>query len=199
MNTVYWIKTTEHTNAYSQGYVGISSAVHKRWTKHKNNPPNNHFKNAIQKHGWDSLIKQVIFTGSKEACLAFEKMLRPTKDIGWNAEPGGGMPPTFYGEDNPAKRLDVRIKISASKKGVLKSAEHKRKIGEVQLGKRVGTKNSNFKCAILATCVKTGDQRILVGQQEMREAGFQHSNIFHCLAGKLKTHKGHTFTRIDKE
>jgi hypothetical protein len=100
MYTVYWIKTTEHTDAYSQGYVGISSAVHNRWNQHRLNPPNEHFKNAIQKHGWGNLIKQVIFTGSKEACLAFEKMLRPTKKVGWNLEMGGGLPPKHFGEAN---------------------------------------------------------------------------------------------------
>jgi len=40
---------------------------------------------------------------------------------------------------------------------------------------------------------------ILSGAAEMKAAGFQNTNIFKCLGGKRKFHKGHTFKRLEKE
>jgi len=90
--SVYWIRHKDHTDAYSQGYVGISVNVVQRWREHKTKDTNPHIGNAIKKYGWDNLIKEVIFSGTLEACLKLENMLRPKIHIGWNISIGGDRP-----------------------------------------------------------------------------------------------------------
>jgi hypothetical protein len=50
----------------------------------------------------------------------------------------------------------------------------------------------------LATHLKTGREIVLSGTAEMKAAGFQNSNIFKCLNGKRKSHKGYIFKRLQK-
>jgi predicted GIY-YIG superfamily endonuclease len=167
---VYWIKSQDHTDAYSQGYIGVSSKLKKRFVSHKNKPPNQHFKNAIQKHGWDKLEKQVIFTGSEEACLAFEVMLRPNKHIGWNTEPGGSKPPVHKGVNN---------------------------VNFGRGGEMSGVNCPNTKGTVIASNIKTNTTIVLCGNKDMASKGFDFRQVSDCLLGKQKTHRGHTFTRIN--
>jgi hypothetical protein len=79
------------------------------------------------------------------------------------------------------------------------SFETKQKISKTNILKNLrGTKNVNFKVPVLATNIKTKETIILCGTSEMEKAGFQNSNIFKCLNGKRKTHKSHTFKRLEK-
>lgn len=90
---VYWIHRKDHTNVFTQGYIGITNNIKRRWYKHKTLTQNMHLKNAINKYGWDNLVKEVILIADNDYCLSVEKILRPSKDIGWNIVEGGGMPP----------------------------------------------------------------------------------------------------------
>jgi predicted GIY-YIG superfamily endonuclease len=68
--SVYWYKLTEHTDKYSQGYIGITNDLKRRHKEHKYsaNPKNKtfidtHFTRAINKYGLDNIknfIKKVI-------------------------------------------------------------------------------------------------------------------------------------------
>jgi group I intron endonuclease len=78
---------------FSQGYIGITNSIKYRFESHKNRAQNKHLKNAIDKYGWDNLIKEVVLVSDKSYCLMIEKILRPLKNIGWNIVEGGGMPP----------------------------------------------------------------------------------------------------------
>ncbi len=57
----------------------------------------------------------------------------------------------MIGENNPAKRPEVRAKMSKTRKGKPKSEEHKRKIGESQKGKIISeeTKQKNREVSLL--------------------------------------------------
>jgi len=92
-NSLYWIHHPDHTDMFTQGYIGISNNVKMRWYKHKAFTQNAHLKNAINKYGWDALIKEIILIADEAYCLMVELQLRPTKDIGWNIIEGGGKPP----------------------------------------------------------------------------------------------------------
>ena len=52
---------------------------------------------AINKYGWDNLIKDNVLIGSKDYCLTIETKLRNTESIGWNIVSGGGCPPSWGG------------------------------------------------------------------------------------------------------
>lgn len=88
---VYWIHLKEHTDIAKDGYVGVSVNFKSRMYRHKNitTTLNCHFGNAINKHGWNNLIKEIIFEGTKEECYAKEKELRSSFQIGWNEAIGG--------------------------------------------------------------------------------------------------------------
>ena len=62
---------------------------------------NPRFSNAIAKHGWENLVKEIVVIGSEEYCYEIEKKLRPKESIGWNLAIGGGKPPTskYRGDD----------------------------------------------------------------------------------------------------
>jgi len=55
--SVYWIRCADHTDMMTQGYVGVSMDAERRWGEHQKSRQNQHFKFAIQKYGWDNLIK----------------------------------------------------------------------------------------------------------------------------------------------
>jgi hypothetical protein len=100
MNTsVYWIHSKDHSDMFSEGYIGVSNNANHRWIYgHKwavknNRHENPRFMNAINKHGWDNLIKEVILIADSDYCYDVEQKLRPSEKIGWNLAVGGGKPP----------------------------------------------------------------------------------------------------------
>ena len=48
---VYWIHTKDHTDIFTQGYVGITNNLERRSFRHFNYSDNQHLKNAINKYG----------------------------------------------------------------------------------------------------------------------------------------------------
>lgn len=135
--SVYWIRHKDHTDIFSEGYVGVSNDVVNRWIDHKSEIKtgkhiNPHFVNAVNKYGWDELIKEVILISTKEYCLEIEEKLRPEKKIGWNIAKGGGMPIPMFGIDNPMANPIHRAKISGENHfmfGKKHTEETKKKIG----------------------------------------------------------------------
>jgi len=58
-----------------------------------------------------------------------------------------------------------------------------------------GVNNPSYKGAIVATNVLTGESLEITGRIHMESLGFHPPNVYNCLAGTRKTHKGYTFTR----
>ena len=89
------------------------------------------FYNAIQKYGWNSIEHEIVFEGlSKyEACVKEQELISfyksNTSDYGYNLTTGG--------ESCEVSEI-TRSKISKVHKGVPKSEEHRRKIGDSQRG-----------------------------------------------------------------
>jgi hypothetical protein len=91
--SLYWIRHKEHTDMFSQGYIGVSKNIEARWLRHSRYSDNQHLKAAIKKYGWDSLVKEVVLIGEETYCYDLEAKIRPTKQIGWNIAEGGEKPP----------------------------------------------------------------------------------------------------------
>lgn len=161
MYSVYWIHSKDHTDIFRDGYIGVSNNTEKRFTKHKTHAKtgkhiNPLFSNAVNKHGWDNLIKEVVLIAEKQYCLEIEAKLRPNKEIGWNLATGGGMPNVKFGQENPMCNPEIAAKTSASKKGIATrgygwhhSNETKQKISKAKkskakVGKKVFVKGTQF-------------------------------------------------------
>ena len=95
---LYWIRHKDHTDIFSQGYVGVSNNVKKRWYDHKIYTNNAHLKHSMEKYGWDNLIKEIVLIADEDYCLDIENKLRPSDKIGWNIVMGGGKPPSALGK-----------------------------------------------------------------------------------------------------
>ncbi len=113
-SSVYWIHRPEHTDMFSQGYIGVSNNTKLRWHDHHVRTGNLHLQRAIKKYGWDNLVKEVIVIADELYCLAVEFKLRSADKIGWNIIAGGGMPPSSRGKKF-IKSAETRARLSAAK------------------------------------------------------------------------------------
>mgnify|MGYP006266522271 CR=1 FL=1 len=94
---VYWIRRPDHTDPTTQGYIGITAFFERRMKEHFKKTENRYLRNAINKYGWDNLVKEQLLIGTEEYCLEIELKLRPKEQIGWNLVKGGGKPPLGVG------------------------------------------------------------------------------------------------------
>jgi hypothetical protein len=93
---VYWIHHIDHTDPYSEGYVGISFAPIKRFEYHSHKKYNDNYElyENIKNGAMQTILH--ICTCRKEAFL-LEQKYRPSEKIGWNIIPGGASPPSRKG------------------------------------------------------------------------------------------------------
>jgi hypothetical protein len=112
---------------FSQGYIGVSKNAERRWEEHLKKSENRHFRFAINKYGWENLVKEQILIAEEDYCLDIERKLRPAVDIGWNIAIGGGKPPVAYGNK-------TRLGVPSWNKGLPWSDKAKKKLSEAHLG-----------------------------------------------------------------
>jgi len=124
---VYWIHKKEHTDIYTEGYVGITNNTKSRWSSHRTSGRCLHLHNAIEKYGAESLIWEVVYTGKYEDCALKEKEYRPLFNIGWNILKGGGNKEGALGRTLPEEH---KANISLGNKGKVLSEETKKKISK---------------------------------------------------------------------
>jgi group I intron endonuclease len=117
MAFLYWIHLPTHTDIFTEGYVGVTTkAPEKRFSQHKSvaKTGNLPISRALRKHG-DSVVFEVILIGEENYCYDLESRLRPTDRLGWNCASGG----------------------ASTLKGFKHSEETKRRISQVQIGKKL--------------------------------------------------------------
>jgi hypothetical protein len=139
---------------FSQGYIGVSKSAEKRFIQHYKRTQNRHLRFAIQKYGWENLVKEQVLVAEEAYCLEVEKKLRPAKSIGWNCAMGGGIPPSAVGNKyakggtwNLGRKasLETRKKISDAVREQMKDPARKEINRAKLLGKvglRSGTKHT---------------------------------------------------------
>jgi len=49
--------------------------------------------NAVNKHGWDNLVKEIVLIADEQHRYDIESKLRPECKVGWNLAVGGCKPP----------------------------------------------------------------------------------------------------------
>lgn len=105
---VYHVKLPDM--GLDQGYVGITNNPIRRWSAHTTaHNHNNLFKNNLKKYK-DKVVRVILAVfDTREDALWLEFTLRPTPNIGWNIQTGGG-PSSVMSED-------TRTKISNALKG----------------------------------------------------------------------------------
>ena len=94
---LYWYRLPEHTDPYTQGYIGITNNIERRKQQHKycSNPDNdsyidNHFYHAVACYGGiDNLVFEILHTGTMEEIYKKEQEYRPVLYVGWNIAVGG--------------------------------------------------------------------------------------------------------------
>ena len=123
MYCLYWIRAEEHTDIYSEGYVGITTNFTERLRAHKKNRRKTPLTDAIKKYGWEALTFQIQITNiTKDEALFLEKLYRPTVNIGWNNQAGGelGVEPAWYSikenSDKHKKATSVATKQAIAEK-----------------------------------------------------------------------------------
>jgi hypothetical protein len=91
MSTLYWLRLPEHTDMFTEGYIGVAADMKNRLRSHKHR-----LKNI-----WDKIIVQQLVVSTKEYCFELEKQLRPSRKIGWNKSCGGYRNNQMNGVENP--------------------------------------------------------------------------------------------------
>jgi len=97
--SLYWIRAPHHSNFMEEGYIGVARDVNRRWkyghlwAQKQKRHENSKLSNAIEKYGWDSLIKEVLVIASEAYCYDLEAKIRSHAEIGWNLAVGGQKPP----------------------------------------------------------------------------------------------------------
>lgn len=134
---VYWLHTKDHTDIFAEGYVGITNNLSKRLSSHKSKKYNLHLKNAIEKYGWDNIIKQVILVSDEAYCLMIEKLLRNKDNIGWNIVMGGGKPPISLWNKGLPCLEKVKEAVRKANTGRIHSKEEKEKRSKSLIGHKV--------------------------------------------------------------
>ena len=153
---VYWIHNHEHTDPYTQGYIGVTVDFERRMKTHlKHVKEKTHLNENLQ----ENLLKEnvridILHEDLEEICYDLERNYRPDLYIGWNISKGGsdgGVTRTGYklSDDFREKRRLYMLgnKIAAGNKGKPKSEEHKKKISNSNKG-RVITENQKLEHSI---------------------------------------------------
>lgn len=153
---LYWAHLPEHTNPLTEGYIGITKQSLKDRVKnhkyHSRKGSNNLFKQKIREYD-NLIIWEVIGRSfSKTGAQTIEKSFRPTQNIAWNTQEGGGDYPIFEGEKHPlygTTRPDyVKNAVSLANKGKVWTQEEKIAQSKRLKGKNAGIKNHFAKLSL---------------------------------------------------
>lgn len=136
MAFVYWIHLPEHTDMFTEGYIGFTSnSPEIRYKEHLISAKNSSLypiHRAINKYK-DRLILQTLVSGDNDYCLELERKLRPERNLGWNIAIGGGAPMLgmSHTEESKQKLREINTGKVMSKEAIEKS-----------VSKRIGAKRT---------------------------------------------------------
>ena len=100
MYYIYWIHHPDHTDPYTEGYIGLSNQPDKRFKAHTTDTANVGSKYLREMSDSDkALLSHTILAecSSLEQARKLELKYRPLPNIGWNIKRGGGVSPDCTG------------------------------------------------------------------------------------------------------
>lgn len=179
MALVYWIHKPEHTDIFSQGYVGVTSReLQDRLAEHEKVARLqckgfSILHRAINSYGLENLVSEIVLICEEEYAYTIEEKLRPDLKIGWNLAKGGDKPPSKLGFSHSE---ESKIKISAiwkgrkrtpesvaqsceSRKGFKHSEETKERLRESSTGRKQSPETINKRLEKVRGQLRTEDQR----------------------------------------
>jgi NUMOD3 motif len=184
------------------------------WSK---NGRSTHWKNIVAKYKNYDIQILANWDTEQEAFDHEILLISCFKDMGYkliNLTAGGDGPSGYkWTEEQKANRIWRGVTGKQNGwfgKGYLQTGENhpffgkhhtektKNKLSKIKVGLYDGDKHPQFKGTIEATNIKTGEKTFYNGNAELTAVGFQFQNVSKCINGKRKTHKGHTFKRIEK-
>lgn len=115
---IYWLHLSEHIDPNTEGYIGVSKNFETRMKNHLNDITNNkhknpHLVNAVNKYGWDNIIKDILLSGEEAYCYEIEETMRTKKAIGWNIAPGGHRGPGWT-KGNKKSKESIEKQVATS-------------------------------------------------------------------------------------
>jgi hypothetical protein len=96
---LYWLHLKEHTDVFTQGYVGVTTRlIEVRFKEHCskfNNSynPYNPLHLAFAQHGTENIVKTRLCVADTSEIYKVEELFRPFEYMGWNTAQGGRMSP----------------------------------------------------------------------------------------------------------
>ncbi len=92
---VYWLHLKDHTDVFTQGYVGVTTRlIDVRFKEHCNKFSSsynsyNPLHLAFAQHGIDSIVRSRLCVCDVNQAYQIEKLFRPFEYMGWNTTEGG--------------------------------------------------------------------------------------------------------------
>lgn len=95
---LYWLHLKEHTDVFTQGYVGVTTRlIDIRFKEHCKKFKNSYNMNnplhiAFETYGIDNIVKTRLCVSDVDKAYEMEKLFRPLQYMGWNTVEGGKFP-----------------------------------------------------------------------------------------------------------
>lgn len=96
--TLYWLHLIDHTDIFTQGYVGVTTrSIDTRFKEHCNKFKSSYnlyspLHQALTKYGIENIVKTRLYICSVKEAYELEKLFRPFEYMGWNTVEGGKLP-----------------------------------------------------------------------------------------------------------
>lgn len=199
MPTKEWKVYVHINNINGKRYVGITSKSNPehRWNHGRGYKENPHFRDAINKYGWESFDHIIVFDGLEEAQAKSKeieliaKWKTNDRNFGYNMTVGGdGTKGYIPSDETRAKLSKARLKENLSEetlrrrseglRGRVFSEEHKRKIGD-----------SNSKAVAMFSKGGNYIRSFRSAYDAETTIGVNRSHISQCCNGKRKSTGGY--------
>jgi hypothetical protein len=96
---LYWLHLKEHTDVFTEGYVGVTSRlIETRFKEHcrkfyNSYNPYNPLHLAFAQHGIENIVITRLCVCEEKQTYELEKIFRPFEYMGWNTVEGGKFSP----------------------------------------------------------------------------------------------------------
>lgn len=115
MYSIYWIHMSEHSDPFTEGYIGLSNQPEKRLRAHTTDAAlvgSKYVRKYVEEYGTENIQHKILHSGLPlEEAKQYEFAYRPTPRIGWNIQKGGGSTPNCSGRTHTS---ETKTKIAES-------------------------------------------------------------------------------------